>query len=107
MRVTRAVVHRAHLHLAGIFSGPHAKESARTAIRFCSGYAHGVIASWRECRSLYAAKETGKAPQRVSGAHLCEALNRPDLAELLGTPGETAKTAGGSGGPSSLPAARR
>ncbi|REK86390.1 hypothetical protein DY245_32530 [Streptomyces inhibens] len=42
--------------------------------------------------------EPGKAPRRVSGAQLCEALNRPDLAELLGTPGETAKTAGGSGG---------
>lgn len=37
-------------------------------------------------------------PRRVSGAQLCEALNRPDLAELLGTPGEIAKTAGGSGG---------
>ncbi|NUL02406.1 hypothetical protein HRW07_03915 [Streptomyces lunaelactis] len=45
-----------------------------------------------------APKESGKAPRRVSGAQLCEALNRPDLAELLGTPGETAKTAGGSGG---------
>ncbi|NUK00767.1 hypothetical protein HRW23_24875 [Streptomyces lunaelactis] len=43
-----------------------------------------------------ASKEPGKAPRRVSGAQLCEALNRPDLAELLGTPGETAKTAGGS-----------
>ncbi|MGW1709031.1 DUF6215 domain-containing protein [Streptomyces sp. NPDC002206] len=42
--------------------------------------------------------EPGKVPRRVSGAQLCEALNRPDLAELLGTPGETAKTAGGSGG---------
>ncbi|MFC8262058.1 DUF6215 domain-containing protein [Streptomyces sp. NPDC057291] len=42
--------------------------------------------------------EQGKVPRRVSGGQLCEALNRPDLAELLGTPGETAKTAGGSGG---------
>ncbi|MFC9234614.1 DUF6215 domain-containing protein [Streptomyces decoyicus] len=41
--------------------------------------------------------ERGKAPRQVSGAQLCKALNRPDLAELLGTPGETAKTAGGSG----------
>ncbi|MGW9130190.1 DUF6215 domain-containing protein [Streptomyces sp. NPDC055681] len=45
-----------------------------------------------------APREQGKTPRRVSGAQLCEALNRPDLAELLGTPGETAKTAGGSGG---------
>lgn len=37
-------------------------------------------------------------PRGVSGAQLCEALNRTDLAELLGTPGETAKTAGGSDG---------
>ncbi|KOG50441.1 DUF6215 domain-containing protein [Streptomyces decoyicus] len=44
-----------------------------------------------------AAGEPGKAPRQVSGAQLCKALNRPDLAELLGTPGETAKTAGGSG----------
>ncbi|MFB7311088.1 DUF6215 domain-containing protein [Streptomyces sp. NPDC056192] len=42
--------------------------------------------------------KAGKVLRRVSGAQLCEALNRTDLAELLGTPGETAKTAGGSGG---------
>ncbi|MFI9723175.1 DUF6215 domain-containing protein [Streptomyces sp. NPDC052396] len=45
-----------------------------------------------------ASGEPGKASRRVSGAQLCEALNRPDLAELLGMPGETAKTAAGSGG---------
>ncbi|MFF2433019.1 DUF6215 domain-containing protein [Streptomyces sp. NPDC058107] len=43
-------------------------------------------------------KTPGKAGKGVSGAQLCEALNRTDLAELLGTPGETAKTAGGSDG---------
>ncbi|WP_329141988.1 DUF6215 domain-containing protein [Streptomyces sp. NBC_01456] len=42
--------------------------------------------------------ESGKASRHVSGAQLCTALNRRDLAELLGTPGERAKTAGGSGG---------
>ncbi|MEV5508842.1 DUF6215 domain-containing protein [Streptomyces orinoci] len=42
--------------------------------------------------------EPGKAPRHVSGAQLCEALNRPDLAELLGAPGKTAKTAAGSAG---------
>ncbi|MFI9749608.1 DUF6215 domain-containing protein [Streptomyces collinus] len=38
------------------------------------------------------------APQgkHLSGAQLCEALNRPDLAALLGTPTEIAKTASGS-----------
>ncbi|WP_329212718.1 DUF6215 domain-containing protein [Streptomyces sp. NBC_00683] len=40
----------------------------------------------------------GKAPWRVSGAQLCEALNRPGLAEVLGTPGETVKSASGNGG---------
>ncbi|MEV6569218.1 DUF6215 domain-containing protein [Streptomyces kronopolitis] len=39
-----------------------------------------------------------KASGHVSGAQLCTALNRRDLAELLGTPGESAKEAGGSGG---------
>jgi hypothetical protein len=40
--------------------------------------------------------ESGTAPRRVSGAQLCRALNRADLDELLGTPGEIAKSAGGS-----------
>jgi hypothetical protein len=31
-------------------------------------------------------------PRPVTGEELCEALNRPDLATLLGTPGETATT---------------
>ncbi|MFJ8539036.1 DUF6215 domain-containing protein [Streptomyces sp. NPDC093591] len=38
-------------------------------------------------------KET---PRPVTGEELCEALNRPDLAKLLGTPEETATTASGS-----------
>ncbi|MFF8609263.1 DUF6215 domain-containing protein [Streptomyces sp. NPDC015346] len=44
------------------------------------------------------AAESGQAARRVTGAQLCEALNRPDLAALLGTPGEMAKIAGGSDG---------
>lgn len=32
-------------------------------------------------------------PQPVTGEELCKALNRPDLAKFLGTPGETATTA--------------
>ncbi len=38
-------------------------------------------------------KET---PRPATGEELCEALNRPDLATLLGTPEETATTASGS-----------
>ncbi|MFD5144146.1 DUF6215 domain-containing protein [Streptomyces sp. NPDC058401] len=34
---------------------------------------------------------------QVTGAQLCAALHRPDLPELLGTPGETAKNANGGG----------
>ncbi|MFF4015039.1 DUF6215 domain-containing protein [Streptomyces sp. NPDC001843] len=37
-----------------------------------------------------------KAPQPVTGEELCKALNRPDLAELLGTPEETATDASGT-----------
>jgi hypothetical protein len=37
-----------------------------------------------------------KRPQPVTGEELCEALNRPDLAKLLGTPEETATTASGT-----------
>ncbi|MFF1409343.1 DUF6215 domain-containing protein [Streptomyces sp. NPDC058289] len=33
----------------------------------------------------------------VSGAQLCAALHRPDLADLLGTPGEAVKNANGGG----------
>ncbi|MDT9687258.1 DUF6215 domain-containing protein [Streptomyces sp. P9(2023)] len=43
------------------------------------------------------ASEDGAAP-RVTGQRLCELLNRPDLAQLLGTPGEIAKSASGSDG---------
>ncbi|MFG1811976.1 DUF6215 domain-containing protein [Streptomyces sp. NPDC049040] len=42
--------------------------------------------------------DSGKASGYVSGTQLCEALNRSDLAELLGTPGEEPKSASGSGG---------
>lgn len=42
--------------------------------------------------------KAGKVPRRVSGAQLCEALNRTDLAELLGTPGRPRRPCGGSGG---------
>jgi hypothetical protein len=51
----------------------------------CSGGEH------EELPKAY--KET---PQPVTGEELCKALNRPDLAKLLGTPGETATTASGT-----------
>lgn len=35
-------------------------------------------------------------PRPMTGDELCEALNRPDLAQLLGTPGETVTTAYGT-----------
>ncbi|WUH91992.1 DUF6215 domain-containing protein [Streptomyces sp. NBC_00433] len=38
------------------------------------------------------------ASAEVSRARLCELLDRPDLAALLGTPGEVAKSTGTSGG---------
>ncbi|WSQ06530.1 DUF6215 domain-containing protein [Streptomyces sp. NBC_01231] len=37
-----------------------------------------------------------QTPQPVTGEELCKALNRPDLAKLLGTPEETATTASGT-----------
>jgi hypothetical protein len=37
-----------------------------------------------------------RTPKPVTGEELCKALNRPDLATLLGTPGETATTASGT-----------
>ncbi|MFD4258276.1 DUF6215 domain-containing protein [Streptomyces sp. NPDC058534] len=37
-----------------------------------------------------------KMPQAVTGDELCKALNRPDLAQLLGTPAETATVASGT-----------
>ncbi|MDD1062093.1 DUF6215 domain-containing protein [Streptomyces cocklensis] len=38
-----------------------------------------------------------KASPYLTATQLCEVLNRPDLAELLGTPGEIAKSTGSSG----------
>ncbi|MCJ1679561.1 DUF6215 domain-containing protein [Streptomyces sp. APSN-46.1] len=40
--------------------------------------------------------EAGNAPRPVSGEQLCTALNRPELAELLGTPTEIALNASGN-----------
>ncbi|MGW7820835.1 DUF6215 domain-containing protein [Streptomyces puniciscabiei] len=43
-----------------------------------------------------------KASRPVTGDQLCKALNRSDLARLLGTPGESASTASGSNGTAAL-----
>ncbi|MEU9780794.1 DUF6215 domain-containing protein [Streptomyces phaeochromogenes] len=51
----------------------------------CSGGAH------EELPKAY--KQT---PEPVTGEELCKAFNRPDLATLLGTPGETATSASGT-----------
>ncbi|WP_086769878.1 DUF6215 domain-containing protein [Streptomyces bobili] len=44
----------------------------------------------------------GKTPRPVTGAELCEALNRPDLARLLGTPTEIATSASGTSNTAAL-----
>ncbi|WP_055615942.1 DUF6215 domain-containing protein [Streptomyces phaeochromogenes] len=51
----------------------------------CSGGAH------EELPKVYQ-----QTPRPVTGEELCKALNRPDLAKLLGTPEETATTASGT-----------
>lgn len=43
-----------------------------------------------------------KKPRPVTGDELCEALNRPDLARLLGTPAEIATSASGSNNTAAL-----
>ncbi|MEU3895160.1 DUF6215 domain-containing protein [Streptomyces sp. NPDC045251] len=43
-----------------------------------------------------------ETPEAVTGDELCEALNRPDLAQLLGTPSEIATAASGSSGTAPL-----
>ncbi|MEU9147561.1 DUF6215 domain-containing protein [Streptomyces sp. NPDC048349] len=42
--------------------------------------------------------DPGKQTPHLSGKQLCETLYRPDLADLLGTPGQRAKSAGGGNG---------
>ncbi|MGV9939327.1 DUF6215 domain-containing protein [Streptomyces sp. NPDC003401] len=43
-----------------------------------------------------------KKPRPVTGDELCEALNRPDLARLLGTPAEIATSTSGTNGTAAL-----
>ncbi|MGW5661910.1 DUF6215 domain-containing protein [Streptomyces sp. NPDC003758] len=58
----------------------------------------GSAATTATCSDGEPDKSPGKASRHVSGAQLCKAVNRPDLAELLGTAGESAKNASGSDG---------
>ncbi|WP_330242063.1 DUF6215 domain-containing protein [Streptomyces sp. NBC_00525] len=50
--------------------------------------------------------KSDKGAAHASGARLCEALNRTDLAALLGTPDEIPKSANGSDGSFGLPGAK-
>ncbi|MFF1450665.1 DUF6215 domain-containing protein [Streptomyces sp. NPDC058274] len=68
---------------AALWLGPRFMPSVDSAPQpaSCSDSAHEKLPK--------AYKDT---PRSVTGEELCQALNRPDLAELLGTPGETATT---------------
>ncbi|MFD3944389.1 DUF6215 domain-containing protein [Streptomyces sp. NPDC058579] len=62
----------------------------------CSGGGSGTPPTPPTPPPADAAGDAGDAGRRVTGEQLCQALNRPDLARLLGTPGEMATSAGGS-----------
>ncbi|ROQ63031.1 hypothetical protein EDD93_5765 [Streptomyces sp. 840.1] len=51
-------------------------------------------------------KAYARTPKAVTGDELCKALNRPDLAQLVGTPDETATSASGSSGTAALTAGK-
>ncbi|MER5469793.1 DUF6215 domain-containing protein [Streptomyces sp. NPDC002935] len=61
----------------------------------CSGGAHEELP-----------KAYKGTPRPVTGEELCKALNRPDLAKLLGTPGETATTVSSSNNTAPLTAGK-
>ncbi|KPI08839.1 hypothetical protein OK006_5367 [Actinobacteria bacterium OK006] len=69
---------------AALWVGPRFMPSGDNAPKpaSCSGGAHEELP-----------KAYKNTPRPVTGEELCKALNRPDLAELLGTPEETATTA--------------
>ncbi|MHB9861231.1 DUF6215 domain-containing protein [Streptomyces sp. YIM S03343] len=66
-------------------------DSTTTKAASCSAQEH------EELPKAYTTK-----PQAATGDELCKALNRPDLARLLGTPEETATTASGSNNTAAL-----
>lgn len=51
-------------------------------------------------------KAYARTPKAVTGDELCKALNRPDLAQLVGTPDETATSASGSSDTAALTAGK-
>lgn len=91
--------------------GARAWGQALAAVVLIPGLGFGLWAweEWRESRSpvdwglpkpaaACSAEEPQKESPYVTGAQLCKALNRPDLADLLGTPGQRATSADGSSG---------
>ncbi|MGJ5752735.1 hypothetical protein FB563_0840 [Streptomyces puniciscabiei] len=72
---------------AVLWLGPHLlpSDDATQRAASCPGPGH------EELPQVYR-----KTSRPVTGDQLCKALNRPDLARLLGTPGETATTASGN-----------
>jgi hypothetical protein len=73
---------------ATLWLGPRFMPSAdvnATPPASCSGETHEKLP-----------KAYRRTPRPVTGEALCDALNRPDLAKLLGTPGEKATTASSS-----------
>lgn len=72
---------------AVLWVGPRVMPSEEVASEpaSCSGETHEALP-----------KAFKKTPPPVTGEELCKALNRSDLAKLLGTPAETASTASGT-----------
>ncbi|MYR44959.1 DUF6215 domain-containing protein [Streptomyces sp. SID5910] len=79
---------------AALWLGPELLPSDNTA---ASGPASCTSGEHEELPSAYT-----KTPRPVTGEEVCEALNRSDLAQLLGTPAETATTASGTNGTAPL-----
>ncbi|MFF8945828.1 DUF6215 domain-containing protein [Streptomyces sp. NPDC014864] len=78
---------------AALWVAPHVLPSADNTQRpaSCSGTEHEELP-----------KAYKKTPRPVTGDELCKALNRPDLARLLGTPGESANSASGTSNTAAL-----
>ncbi|MCZ4121854.1 DUF6215 domain-containing protein [Streptomyces sp. H39-S7] len=90
---------------AGSKQGMNAGAQAVAAVVLVSVVAGGIRAveaapdaSGDRGPAVCSAADQTLPPQYVSGAGLCEALNRPDLPALLGTPADHAETAWGGGG---------
>lgn len=82
---------------AAVWVVPHMTEGGDNAAEpaSCSGSEHEKLP-----------KAYARKPKPVTGDELCKALNRPDLAQLVGTPDETANSASGSSGTAALTAGK-